>query len=363
MAQQLDGHSTAMPPLTYHVITTTAMLALLWWGRSLLAPLCLAGFAALALAPLVATLTRWVPRSVAAFVVVGAFLAVLGSTAYFLADDAARAIEGMPKAARELRQTIEVSSTSSRGPLASINRAINEVERLWQGRPSAAAASPDLRQGLLVMGARAMVASTQAVVLTFLIYFLLATGDSLKAKLVHFTSARLSQRRITIKAVDEITAQVGYFVVYLIVSGVLVGVTTWLVFLWLGVAYASLWGVAAGLLNAVPYLGPAIIMIASTAAALIQFQSPGTAVAVGGASLAITSFEGMVLTPWLFGRLVRIHPVAVFLSIMFWGWLWGPIGTFLAVPIVTALKVVVDLLPKAGRTLELLSDGTEVEES
>jgi predicted PurR-regulated permease PerM len=82
------------------------------------------------------------------------------------------------------------------------------------------------------------------------------------------------------------------------------------------------------------------------------------ALAAGGASLAITSIEGMLLSPILFGRLHRIHPVAVFLSIMFWSWLWGPIGTFLAVPITTAIKTVMDYLPAAGKTSELLDDGT-----
>jgi predicted PurR-regulated permease PerM len=150
--------------------------------------------------------------------------------------------------------------------------------------------------------------------------------------------------------------QVTQFVIYLIVSGLLVGFVTFLVFWWLGVAYPTLWGVAAGVLNAIPYLGPAVILIGSTGAALVQFQSWGMAVAVGSASLAITSFEGMVLSTILFGRLARMHPVAVFLSIMFWSWLWGPIGTFLAVPLTTAAKYVVDQLPGEGRTAALLAD-------
>jgi predicted PurR-regulated permease PerM len=107
--------------------------------------------------------------------------------------------------------------------------------------------------------------------------------------------------------------QVSQYAIYLIVSGILVGAVTTLAFWWLGVAYAPLWGLAAGALNAVPYLGPTI---------------------------------------------VRIHPVAVFLSIIFWSWLWGPIGTFLAVPSTTAIKTVMDNLPEAGKTAELLDDGT-----
>jgi predicted PurR-regulated permease PerM len=323
-----------------------------------LAPLCLAGFVALTLNPFVSRLARWMPRSIAALVAVGLALAILAGGVYVLADDVAGAIEGMPAAVRELRVMVQQSAANNNGPLGSLDRAIAEAQRLWQSTPVPSAAPPDLRTPLLILSGRALGASTQAVTLLFLIYFLLATGESLRLKAIRLSGTRLSQRKITVEVVEQLLTQVSQYAIYLIVSGILVGVATWLAFWWLGVAYAPLWGLAAGVLNAVPYLGPTIVMVASSAAALVQFHSMGMALAAGGTSLAITSVEGMVLSTILFGRLHRIHPVAIFLSIMFWSWLWGPIGTFLAVPITTAIKTVMDNLPAAGKTSELLDDGT-----
>jgi predicted PurR-regulated permease PerM len=339
-------------------IAGAVLVGVLWWASDLLAPLCLAGFVALTLNPLVSRLARWMPRSIAALTAVVLALAILAGGVYALADDVAGAIEGMPGAVRELRVMVQQKAASSNGPLGSLDRAIAEAQRLWQSTPVPSAAPPDLRTPLLILSGRALSASTQAVTLLFLIYFLLATGESLRLKAVRLSGQRLSQRKITVEVVEQLLTQVSQYAIYLIVSGILVGVATALVFWWLGVAYAPLWGLAAGVLNAVPYLGPVIVMIGSGAAALVQFQSPGMALAVGGASLVITSVEGMILMPILFGRVHRIHPVAVFVSIVFWSWLWGPIGTFLAVPITTAMKTVMDYLPAAGKTSELLDDGT-----
>jgi len=335
-----------------------ALVGVLWWAGDLLAPLCLAGFVALTLNPLVSRLARWMPRSIAALVAVGLALAILAGGVYVLADDMAGAIEGMPAAVRELRVMVQQNAASANGPLGSLDRAIAEAQRLWQSTPAPSAAPPDLRTPLLILSGRALGASTQAVTLMFLIYFLLATGESLRLKAIRLSGTRMSQRKITVEVVEQLLTQVSQYAIYLIVSGILVGAATTLVFWWLGVAYAPLWGLAAGVLNAVPYLGPTIVLVASSAAALVQFQSMGMALAAGGASLVITSVEGMLLSPIIFGRLHRIHPVAVFLSIMFWSWLWGPIGTFLAVPLTTAIKTVMDYLPAAGKTAELLDDGT-----
>lgn len=101
---------------------------------------------------------------------------------------------------------------------------------------------------------------------------------------------------------------------------------TWLAFAWMGVRYAGLWGVAAGVLNCIPYFGPTIIMVTSALAALLQFKSLGMVGLVALVSLAITSLEGFLLAPIALGRAASVNSVAVFVSVMFWGWMWGPLG-------------------------------------
>ncbi len=120
---------------------------------------------------------------------------------------------------------------------------------------------------------------------------------------------------------------------HLILTGVLVGVMTWLALAWMGVRYAGLFGIAAGLLNAVPYLGPTVVAIAATLTALLQFGDVGMAALVGGVTIVITSIEGLWLTPVLFGRLAGVNPAAVLVSALFWGWLWGGAGLLLSLPL------------------------------
>lgn len=358
------SHRTYTPPtpFTVKLIAVCLLLAVLWWGRPFLAPLCLAGFVALTLNPLVTRLSRALPRSLAAALVVFSLVGIVGGATYTMSDEIAEAVEGLPSAARQLRTTLQASARG--GVLTSIDRAIAEVERLW-GEPAtpSAGGAMDLRRTLLATAGRAGSVMTQAVAMVFLIFFLLASGEELKLKLVRLSGERLSSRRITLQAIDQVVSRIGQFVVYLMGSGLMVGLATWAAFAWMGIAYASLWGLAAGLLNSVPYLGPTFIMVGSFVAALVQFQSPGMALAASGASLAITSIEGLVLAPLLFGSVAQIHPVAIFLSIMFWSWLWGPIGTFLAVPIVTAVKAVVDLLPDAAPASEMLAPADDKKNS
>lgn len=99
------GTPAAPTPLALKMVAVCLLLAVLWWGQPLLAPLCLAGLVALTLNPLVTRLSRWVPRSLAA-----ALVGIVGGSAYSLSDEVAEAVEGLPSAARQLRQTLAITS-------------------------------------------------------------------------------------------------------------------------------------------------------------------------------------------------------------------------------------------------------------
>jgi predicted PurR-regulated permease PerM len=126
--------------------------------------------------------------------------------------------------------------------------------------------------------------------------------------------------------------------------------------MWFGVRFAPLWGIAAGLLNCVPYLGPAIVAAGLFLSALLQFGDVTTAAMVSGASLVVTTIEGSLFTPIMFGRSVALNPVAVFLSFMFWGWLWGIPGMFLALPLLTIVKTIAESVDDLHVVAELLGD-------
>jgi predicted PurR-regulated permease PerM len=97
-------------------------------------------------------------------------------------------------------------------------------------------------------------------------------------------------------------------------------------------------------------------MVASAAAALLQFKSLSMMAAVSGASVVITALEGFLLMPIFLGQAARVNSVAVFVSVMFWGWLWGALGMLLAVPILMMLKTVADRVESLSSFSELLDE-------
>jgi predicted PurR-regulated permease PerM len=137
---------------------------------------------------------------------------------------------------------------------------------------------------------------------------------------------------------------------------VIVGVATWLAVWWLGLEYAPLWGIAAGVLNSVPYFGPTVVAIAMFVVAFLQFDSAWQAALVSLTAMAITTVEGMLLTPLVVSRFARMNPVAVFLGLLFWGWLWGVVGMLLAVPLLMVVKSVADRVDDLKPLGELLGE-------
>jgi predicted PurR-regulated permease PerM len=104
----------------------------------------------------------------------------------------------------------------------------------------------------------------------------------------------------------------------------------------------AVWGIFAGLMNVVPYFGPLIVTVVLFTVSYLQFQTLDMAGLVAVIALAITTFEGMYLTPHLLSRAASLNHVAVFLAIAFWSWAWGVPGMLLAVPILMAAKAFCD---------------------
>jgi predicted PurR-regulated permease PerM len=128
-------------------------------------------------------------------------------------------------------------------------------------------------------------------------------------------------------------------------------VTTAMLYL-VGFPNPMTFGLLAVLLNYVPYIGPAIVAIVLLCVGLVAMPSLGHAALAPALFVAITTVEGHFITPSLIGRRLTLSPFVVFLSLAFWTWLWGPIGAFLAVPLlIVSLVVLGHLLPRAETTL------------
>jgi predicted PurR-regulated permease PerM len=121
-----------------------------------------------------------------------------------------------------------------------------------------------------------------------------------------------------------------------------VGVATWLAFLAIGLENAAVWGVAAGVLDLVPYVGSVVIATGSALVGFLQFGTLEMALLASGISLVVHSIEAMLLTPWLTSRTNKMNPFAIFVGVLAWGWLWGIWGLLLGVPILVVIKAVCD---------------------
>src|SRR5207344_2648666 len=109
-------------------------------------------------------------------------------------------------------------------------------------------------------------------------------------------------------------------------------------------------------LHVVPYLGPGVTAIATGMAAFMQFDSFSMALLVAGSSLAIATVIGTFVTTWMTGRIARMNAAAVFISLLFWGWLWGVWGMLLSIPIIVIVKVVAEHVEQLQPAAELLGE-------
>ncbi len=196
----------------------------------------------------------------------------------------------------------------------------------------------------------------QAMVVFFIAYFLMASGDSFRRKMVKIAGPTFSKKKITLQLLDEITEQIQRYLLVQIFTSILVGVATWLVFMWIGLEHAAVWGAAAAVLNLVPYLGSIALSGAAALVGFLQFGTFGMALLIGGASLVIHTLSGNLLTPWLTGRASRMNPVAIFAGVLAWGWLWGIWGLLLGAPLLMVVKAVCDRIDDLKPVGELLGE-------
>ena len=349
------------------VIASAAGIALLYWAREVFIPIVLSVLISYALEPAVVTLMRVrLPRVVAAALVMLLFTGGLAYSGYALSDDAAVMVAAVPEAAAKLRMTLRRNTSS--GTIQQVQQAANELQR---AADETAARNPvgagvqrvqveepaiDVRGYLTLGSASAIAFAGQATLVVFFVFFLLASGDLVKRKLVKLVGPSLERKKITVQILNEIDAQIERFLVLRVVTSAIVGVVTWLAFRWMGVNHPAIWGIAAGVFNSIPYFGPVIVGGATAVAGFLQFGTIAMALSVAGVSLVITSIEGWLLTPWLTSRAARTNEVAMFIGLIFWSFVWGIWGTLLAVPMLVVVKAFCDRIDDLKPIGELLGD-------
>jgi predicted PurR-regulated permease PerM len=368
-----DDESAALPQVPTNVrsialtvIACVAAMYVLQWASEIFIPIVLSVLISYALEPVVAGVTRLrLPRMVASALVVAGITGGFGYAAYALADDAVAVIESLPDAATKLRQTLHQGQPTA---IESVQRAARELQKTAD---DAAGKNPvpsgvqrvqieqpaiDVKQYLSWGSAGLVAFAGQAVLVVFFVFFLLASGDLFKRKLVKLAGPSLEQKKITVQILNDIDVQIERFLFVRVVTSLVVGIATWLAFRYVGLQQAGVWGLAAGVFNSIPYFGPVIVAAGTAVVGFLQFGTLGMAAYVSFISLVITSLEGWLLTPWLTSRTARTNEVAVFVGLIFWSFVWGIWGTLLAVPMLVAVKACCDRIDDLKPIGEMLGD-------
>ena len=349
------------------ILAGLAILAALWWGQVVWIPLVLSVLISYALEPVVAFLvSHHVPRAIGVPLLLSALLIIGGGGAYMLRGEASDFVDRLPVAAHAIAQALQGATGGAPGAVSKVQEAARELESAASG-----ATKKSVRDGVtpvrieeptfrwsdwLWQGSHgAMAFAGQMFAVVCLVYYLLAAGDLYKRKLVRMVPT-LSHKKVTVEILAEIDRQIERFLLARVVISVIVGVVVWVAFLLIGVEEAGVWGVLSALLFAIPIVGPVLIVVAAALGTFVQFGSVGMALGVGGLCVVIGAIEGNVLTPWLMSRVGEMNAVAVFVSLLFWGWIWGVWGLLLAVPITAAMKAVCDRIPDFSAVAELLKE-------
>ncbi len=348
------------------LLAALASLYTLAWAKAVFIPLLLGLMASYALTPVVNRFERWrIPRVLASAVLLLGIVGGFGGVAYYLSDDATNLIQSLPDVAQKLRETVtrHPGATRQTGPIDKVQQAAAELEKATT--TSAAAARGVTRvviekpkfniQDYFWTGTLGLVTLIgQATIVLFLTFFLLASGNTFRRKMVKLAGTKFSEKKLTIQALDEITEQIQRYLLVQVFTSIVVAVATWLAFLGLGVQHSAVWGLVAGVLNLIPYIGSIVFTAGSAAVGLMQFGNLESALLIAAVSLAIHTLSGYVLTPWLTSRASRMNAVSVFIGVLAWGWLWGLWGLLLGVPILMAVKAVCDRVDDLKPVGELL---------
>jgi predicted PurR-regulated permease PerM len=351
------------------VLASVAALATLKWASAFFIPLMLGLIFSYALSPIVDALQRLrIPRAVSAAVLILGILGGAAASVYSFSDDVNQLVTSLPAAAKKMRDALHVHTGGSDTTLGTVQKAAAQLEQAAQEASTATPAARgvqrvqiekprfDIREHLWsgTIGLASLIG--QVTVVTFLTYFLVLSGNTFRRKLVKISGSTFAEKKITVQALDEITAQIQRYLLVQVVASIIVGIATGLSFWALGLNHAAVWGFASGVLNLIPYVGAAVVTIAAALVGFVQFGELRMAVAVGGASLLIHTLVGNLLVPLLTSKAASMNPVVVFVGVLAWGWLWGVWGLLLGIPIMMIVKAICDRVEHLKPVGELLGD-------
>jgi predicted PurR-regulated permease PerM len=315
-------------------------------------------------------LKAWhIPRAAGAALVLAALIAGVSWATFSLGDDVAAVIEQLPDAARKVRQHVSDAGQSGPTTLQNVQEAATELQKAaadatvekkpaYPGLSTRAIRDTEpsawLRDYMLNQSALLITVAAQTPIVLLLAFFLLASGEHFRRKLVQFVGPSMSRKKDAVRILEEVDVQIQRYLFVTVGTNVLVAIFTWLAFTMLGMEHAGVWGITAGVLHFIPYVGPLLFAMASAMAAFMQFGTLLKGFIVAGVSLLVAVAVGSLIMTWLQSRSARVNAAVLFIALLFFGWLWGIWGLLLGAPLVAIAKVICDRVESLKPAGELL---------
>jgi predicted PurR-regulated permease PerM len=340
------------------VLLLTAGLAgaLMYFAHAVFVPIALATLFALLLSgPVEALHRKKLPRTVGAALILVMFLGLAGGTVDLLWDPAQQWLAAAPRTASVIQRKL--------GPASRIMQRIDAVTsragHLTDGGSSAAPVPAPQNAGPAANGSASMLVQTRevmvsAMTIVVMTLFLLAGGPPVLARMTAAFASRAHASHV-LQVIEAVRSEVGRYYTTIALINLGLGVATCAAMTLLRMPNPILWGVLAGTLNFLPYVGSATTLVVLGVVAFVSFDGVGQVFAVIGTYLALTTIEGQIVQPLFVGQRLELNPIIVFLSLWVGGWFWGIAGIVLAVPSLVALKVVAEHSNQGAPLLEFLS--------
>jgi predicted PurR-regulated permease PerM len=347
--------------------TTALVVAALYWLQAVLIPMALAVLLTFLLSPVVGILQRrGLGRVPSVLVTVLLALSVLGAIGWTLTRQLVTLADELPQYSLNIHQRIaDLHGASKGGSVEKVQKTVEDVVGEIQKtgkvgvtgpKPVAVVLEPP---SILAHLPTLLQALASAVVVTVLMIFMLLERRELRDRVILLIGYR--RMTATTRALDEAGARISrYLLMQSIINGSF-GMAAGLGLFLIGVPYAVIWGALAAALRFIPYVGTFVAVLLPLALSLAVFPGWLQPVLVVGLFLVLWLVTSMVMEPWLYGQSAGVSQVALLITVIFWSWLWGPVGLLLATPLTVCLIVLGKHLPALGFVVVLMGDRPVIE--
>jgi predicted PurR-regulated permease PerM len=312
----------------------------LYFAKAFFLPIVLAVLLDFLLSPIIRGLKRArIPEPLGAALVIIGLLGTASFAVYGLVEPAQEWAGKLPGSIREAQDRLRTLRT----PVEEVTRTAEKVEQATKmdaqaETPEVVVKGPTLTERLFGT-TQTIVASTVEVII--LLYFLLAAGDLFLQKLIKVLP-QLRDKKKAVAIARETEASISTYLVTVTLMNIALGLSVACVMYLLGMPNPLLWGALAALAEFVPYLGATALFAVLALAGLVTFEQIGQALLVPGAYLAVNVLQSQFIFPWVVGHRLTLNPVAILVGLVFWWWIWGVPGAFLAVPLLATFKIFCD---------------------